>query len=100
MSANNAVASVFDAVLRGDRSGAVDLLDAYASVHGYRAAMAEVMEPFLEEIGARWARESISLAQGYVAGKVAEDLLKGNYDDWLKKDIISLVDQLGLEEKE
>ncbi len=34
------------------------------------------------------------------ARKVAGDLLKGSYDDWLKRDIISLVDQLGLEKKD
>jgi methanogenic corrinoid protein MtbC1 len=33
------------------------------------------MEPVLEDVGDRWAREQLSLAQGYVAGKVAEDLL-------------------------
>ncbi len=31
------------------------------------------------------------------ARKIAENLLGGNYDDWLKKDIISIVDQLGLD---
>jgi methanogenic corrinoid protein MtbC1 len=37
--------------------------------------MNDILEPVLEEIGNRWAEESISLAQGYIAGKVAEDML-------------------------
>lgn len=75
MNAEQARVSVIDAVLRGERSLAVSLLGQYAAVHGYRAAMTEVMTPVLQEIGEKWVEESISLAQGYVAGKVAEDLL-------------------------
>jgi methanogenic corrinoid protein MtbC1 len=69
-------ASVIDAVLRGERSLASGLLEEYARARGYRAAMDEVMEPVLVEIGNRWSEEALSLAQGYVAGKVAEDLLQ------------------------
>lgn len=67
---------VIDAILEGERDIANSLLDKYAVECGsYRTAMNEVLEPVLEEIGAKWAEEKTSLAQGYVAGKVAEDIL-------------------------
>jgi methanogenic corrinoid protein MtbC1 len=66
---------VIDAILIGERAVAADLLGRYAASRTSRAAMSEVMEPVLEDIGNWWAEEQLSLAQGYVAGKVAEDLL-------------------------
>ncbi|NVN91461.1 MAG: cobalamin B12-binding domain-containing protein [Desulfuromonadales bacterium] len=67
--------SVIEAILEGDRELAGSLLDDYATSGGFRKALDEVLEPALVEIGNRWAAENISLAQGYVAGKVAEDML-------------------------
>ncbi|MBI4978461.1 MAG: cobalamin B12-binding domain-containing protein [Spirochaetes bacterium] len=66
---------VIEAILEGEKEKADALLDAYAAEHGYRDTMTAILEPVLEEIGTRWAAESISLAQGYIAGKVAEALL-------------------------
>jgi methanogenic corrinoid protein MtbC1 len=66
---------LIDAILKGDREQANRLLDEYASPGGSRAAMHDVLGPVLEDIGNKWGEEKISLAQGYVAGKVAEDLL-------------------------
>jgi methylmalonyl-CoA mutase cobalamin-binding domain/chain len=68
--------SVMNAILEGERELANNLLAEYASFVGYRETMNEVLEPILEEIGVGWVAENISLAQGYVAGKVAEDLLE------------------------
>lgn len=67
--------SLIGLILNGDRKQANILLDDYAKSHTHRAAMRDVLEPVLEEIGDKWAKEKITLAQGYVAGKVAEDLL-------------------------
>lgn len=75
MNAEQTRVALIAAILRGERPLAAGLLDEYAATGGYRIAMVEVMEPILQEIGERWSEESISLAQGYVAGKVAEDLL-------------------------
>jgi methylmalonyl-CoA mutase cobalamin-binding domain/chain len=76
MSAEQTRKSVIDAILEGERELANSLLDNYAAACGsYRIAMSEVLEPVLEEIGIKWAEENTSLAQGYVAGKVAEDML-------------------------
>lgn len=66
---------LFDLVLRAERERAVDLLLEHAAHSGFQSAVSDALEPVLERIGDEWFLERISLAQGYVAGKVAEDLL-------------------------
>jgi methanogenic corrinoid protein MtbC1 len=73
-------AALIDDILKGQRISAAGLLQQYSSAHGYRRAVKEILEPVLAEIGDRWSRGNLSLAQGYVAGKVAEDFLL-NIDD-------------------
>jgi len=75
MNAELARKAVTHAILEGERDRANGLLDDFAAARSYRSAMNDVLEPVLEEIGARWAEENLSLAQGVVAGKVAEDLI-------------------------
>lgn len=75
MNAEQTRMSLIGLILKGERGQAKTLLDDYAASSDYRAAMRDVLEPVLEEIGTNWAEEKISLAQGYVAGKVAEDML-------------------------
>jgi len=82
MNAKEFQKSIYEAILQGEREQANVLLESYALSRSYRSAMSEVMEPVLEEIGIAWDKEDISLAQGYIAGKVAEDcLLKVNTED-------------------
>ena len=66
---------LFDHILDARRDKAVALLDAAGAAHGLSHAIHEILEPVLVEIGERWAKDKLSLAQGYVAGKVAEDIL-------------------------
>jgi len=74
--------ALFAAIMQGERAEANALLETYALARSYRFTMSEVMEPVLEEIGSCWDKETISLAQGYIAGKVAEDcLLKVDAED-------------------
>lgn len=88
MTAEQTRKAVIDAILDGERDAANSLLDDYAASSGsYRTAMNEVLEPVLEEIGIRWAEEQTSLAQGYVAGKVAEDFLLKIIND--EKDVLA-----------
>lgn len=68
-------AELFDHIIEARRGNAVALLDAVGETRGLRYAVHEVLEPVLAEIGERWAKDKLSLAQGYVAGKVAEDIL-------------------------
>lgn len=59
-----------------DRSGARLLLEAWGDRHGYDLLLTEVLEPALLRIGEEWRiTGSFTLAQGYVAAKVAEDTL-------------------------
>ncbi|MEW6262917.1 MAG: cobalamin-dependent protein [Thermodesulfobacteriota bacterium] len=68
--------SLIEAIRRADRGGANALLDDWATEHGYERLIGEVLEPTLVLIGEEWrSRESFSLAQMYVAAKVAEDVL-------------------------
>jgi methanogenic corrinoid protein MtbC1 len=63
-------------IQQADRQGAGRLLDAWGDEHGYDRLLAEVLEPTLLMIGEDWcASETFSLAQVYVAAKVAEDAL-------------------------
>jgi methanogenic corrinoid protein MtbC1 len=66
---------LINAVLRGDRENANKLLDDHVANNSYRKTMKDILEPVLEEIGNRWNKENLSLSQGYIAGKVAEDFL-------------------------
>ena len=66
---------LFTLMLDAEREGSVAMLCGFAAAHGYQAAVGELLEPVLERIGEEWCRERISLAQGYVAGKIAEDVL-------------------------
>lgn len=75
-------------VLDGRREKANSLLDEYTKEHGIRQSINEVLEPVLEEIGLRWSEENLSLAQGYIAGKVAEDLLLKLDEDESKEGVV------------
>ena len=66
---------LFTLMLEAERERAVAMLLEFAAASGFQAAVGDVLEPVLERIGEAWCRERISLAQGYVAGKIAEDLL-------------------------
>ena len=68
--------SLIDAVRRADRTGANVLIDSWAAHYGYEHLFANVLEPVLEKIGEEWrASETFSIAQAYVAAKIAEDVL-------------------------
>lgn len=70
-----ASALLLSRILAGEQLEANKILREAAAQNGYRQAIAEILEPALEEIGRLWDREMISLAAGYLAGKVAEDIL-------------------------
>jgi methanogenic corrinoid protein MtbC1 len=76
---------LFELILAADRAEANELLDLWAAQSSYREVILLFLEPVLTEIGERWIDEEITLAQGYVAGKIAEDILakainKGEYE--------------------
>ncbi|MDO9582558.1 MAG: cobalamin-dependent protein [Desulfomicrobium sp.] len=67
--------ALYALMLEAEREKALAMLLDHARRHGFQSAVSEVLEPVLERAGEAWLRENLSLAQGYVAGKIAEDLL-------------------------
>ncbi|MDY0225455.1 B12 binding domain-containing protein [Desulfomicrobium apsheronum] len=66
---------LYSLMLEAKREEALQLLLDHAGAHGFQSAVNALLEPVLEKAGEAWHRENLSLAQGYVAGKIAEDLL-------------------------
>lgn len=63
-------------VLSADRAAADRLLEEYGEKNGYSAAVTDVLEPVLEQIGLFWEKnQGVSLAQAYVAAKISEDFM-------------------------
>ncbi len=75
MNVENAIQQLIEFILAGYRKEAMDLLDDWAGRFHWRQTINDLLEPALDEIGKRWAAEKISLAAGYLAGKIAEDVL-------------------------
>jgi methanogenic corrinoid protein MtbC1 len=67
--------ALYASILEVRRADAVATLKGAADAFGFPAVIADILEPTLKLIGERWNSDRISLAQAYVAGKVAEDLL-------------------------
>ena len=64
------------AILDGNMPLANKLIDDWAPIHGHKRCITEVIIPVLEKIGELYAgKEDFSLAQGYVAGKIADDIV-------------------------
>ncbi|MBF0411995.1 MAG: cobalamin-dependent protein [Desulfamplus sp.] len=64
------------AILEANRKIANALLETFAEKHGFDLTVTEILEPSLERIGHMWEQTAqVSLAQGYVAGKIAEDFM-------------------------
>ena len=67
--------ALYALMLAAEREEAVAMLLEHAQLCGFQSAVSDLLEPVLERAGDEWQRENLSLAQGYVAGKIAEDLL-------------------------
>ncbi|MBF0525319.1 MAG: cobalamin-dependent protein [Deltaproteobacteria bacterium] len=73
---NDLSQELLKAILDADRGEANRLIDEWAARHGYESAVTEVLTPALEAIGQMYMKTGeATLAQGYVAGKIAEDVL-------------------------
>jgi methylmalonyl-CoA mutase cobalamin-binding domain/chain len=67
--------TLYSLILDAEREEALGLLLEHAGAYGFQATVNDLLEPVLERTGEAWHLENLSLAQGYVAGKIAEDLL-------------------------
>lgn len=68
---------LLEAIERADRAGANAVIEDWASGRSFSLVVPELLSPTLEAFGKIWAmgRGGVSLATGYVASKVAEDVL-------------------------
>jgi methanogenic corrinoid protein MtbC1 len=63
-------------MINSDRSGAAELIDrALAAGIPPRVVIAEILDPAIVRLGCLWNERAMSLAQNYVASKIAEDTL-------------------------
>ncbi|MFA7289098.1 MAG: cobalamin-dependent protein [Melioribacteraceae bacterium] len=70
------IESLLQALKASDRHAANDIVDEYASENNYEDALKNLLEPALLLFGEYWMKNpDISLANGYIAGKIAEDVL-------------------------
>ena len=64
------------AMIDADRSGASEIIDrALAAGMEARQVVSDILDPAIVQLGALWEREAMSLAQNFVASKIAEDTL-------------------------
>ena len=67
---------LIEMIANADRAGANRLLEEWMAVHGDERTFLRILGAVLEEVGERWQeREEFSLAQAYVAAKIAEDAM-------------------------
>ncbi|MBU3928309.1 MAG: cobalamin-dependent protein [Bacteroidetes bacterium] len=57
----------------GEKDSAVQLLLEWSTKTSFKEVIFNVLEPMLTELGQLWMRGNISLAHGYLSGKVAEE---------------------------
>ncbi|MDD5284288.1 MAG: cobalamin-dependent protein [Desulfuromonadaceae bacterium] len=64
------------AMINADRSAAAEIISrALAAGNDSRMVIAEILDPAIVKLGRLWEEESMSLAQNFVAAKIAEDAL-------------------------
>jgi methanogenic corrinoid protein MtbC1 len=68
--------SLLQAVLLADLSAARRIIGQVETVYTWDQVLGNLLEPVLEEVGKGWEQSKLSLAQGYVAAKVAGELLE------------------------
>ena len=73
--AAESVTLLYRLIIEADRTEARVMLAAAVGTMGYDDTLRTILEPTLRMVGERWASDGISLAQGFVAGKVAEDFM-------------------------
>jgi methanogenic corrinoid protein MtbC1 len=76
MSARNPSDLLLEFMLNSDRKGAsVFIQDTLNKGTTFSVILNDILDPALRELGDHWSRTQISLAQGFVAAKIAEDTL-------------------------
>ncbi|MBN1780401.1 cobalamin-dependent protein [bacterium] len=67
---------LFLQMIRSEKDDAIETVAQYAVRHGYENAVINLLDPVLRQFGQVWAsQENVSLAQGYVASRIAEEIM-------------------------
>ena len=81
---------LFEKIKQSDRAGVGALVEQWGKAHGFENFFTEIMEPVLIKVGESWATAgALSLAQGYIAGKIAEDVLLKTMEAGTKKPAVA-----------
>lgn len=76
MSSKNLSEELLTAMIHADRAGAADIIErALATPIDPLRIIAEILDPAIVRLGQLWEEECMSLAQNFVASKIAEDTL-------------------------
>lgn len=67
-----------------DEDGAHELLDRLFGLHGLERAIRDALMPYLRELGERWARKQVSIAQEHFASRLIEGRLLALARGWNK----------------
>jgi methanogenic corrinoid protein MtbC1 len=65
---------LMEALLQADKEKALQIISEWAEIHTYKNTLIMLFQPVLDMFGELWFKGEISLAQGYVAGLIAEDV--------------------------
>lgn len=63
-------------IIDAKREKANEIIINWAKEHSFKEAFSELFEPVLSIIGEMWQKNKLSLAQGYLTGKIAEDVFE------------------------
>ena len=76
---------IADLIKEGEKDQAVNLLAKWAAESNFRDTINNVLEPMLVSWGKLWMKGELSLAHGYLSGKVAEEfyLLAANNKEFM-----------------
>ena len=76
MNSSNWAEALLKAMIQSDRVGAGAIIDDFIGMHGTPdEAIHNVLDPALIKLGVMWDTSTVSLAQTFVAAKIAEDVL-------------------------
>lgn len=68
---------LYERILQVDRKGALAVANEWIDVNGYQSTIEELLEPALLLFGEHWMKsKDVTLAHGYIAGKVSQDILE------------------------
>lgn len=63
-----------EALIQADKEKAIEIITEWAQIHTYKNTLISLFQPVLDKFGDLWYKGEISLAQGYVAGLIAEEV--------------------------